>query len=144
MPNLFIIFILFIGLYGHKFMGVTYGIVIGILLDLFIGKKIGITAIMLGTIGVIGMMFDKNFSKDNRITIIIMVAISTIVFEIGAYILNYFINEIELQILPFIQILLIETIYNCMLTVIVYPLIQLLGNKIEDEYKGNKMLTRYF
>lgn len=144
MPNLFIIFVLFIGLYGHKFMGVTYGIVLGLLLDLFIGKKIGITAIMLGVIGVIGMMFDKNFSKDNRMTIIVMVAISTIVFEVGSYILSYFINEIELQIDLFIKILLIEAGYNCMLTIVVYPFIQLFGNKIEDEYKGNKILTRYF
>ena len=144
MPNLFIIFVLFIGLYGHKFMGVTYGIVLGLLLDLFIGKKIGITAIMLGAIGIIGMIFDKNFSKDNRMTIIVMVAISTIVFEVCSYILNYFINEIELQIMLFIKILSVEVIYNCMLTIVVYPFIQLFGNKIEDEYKGNKILTRYF
>lgn len=144
MPNLFVIFVLFIGLYGHKFMGVTYGIVLGLLLDLFIGKKIGITAIMLASIGIIGMMFDKNFSKDNRMTIIVMVLISTIVFEAGSYILNYFINETALQMLLFVKMLLIEVIYNCLLTIILYPFIQLFGNKIEDEYKGNKILTRYF
>ena len=40
MPNLFIIFILFIGLYYNKVAGITYGIILGILLDFFIGKKL--------------------------------------------------------------------------------------------------------
>lgn len=144
MPNLFVIFVLFIGLYAHKFMGVTYGIIFGLVLDLFIGKKVGITAIMLGIVGIIGMLFDKNFSKENRITLIVMVMASTIIFEVGEYILSYFINQTEIEILPFVEIVLIEAVYNALLTIILYPLIQKAGNKIETEYKGNKILTRYF
>ena len=75
MPNLFIIYVLFIGLFYNKIAGVTYGIASGILLDLFIGRKVGITAIMLATVGLIGGIFDKNFSKESRITIIIMVIV---------------------------------------------------------------------
>ena len=69
MPNLFIIYVLFIGLFYNKIAGVTYGIASGILLDLFIGRKVGITAFMLATVGLIGGIFDKNFSKESRITI---------------------------------------------------------------------------
>ena len=144
MPNLFIILALFIGLYANRVMGVTYGIVFGLLLDCFIGKKIGITAIMLGVVGVVGVIFDKNFSKENRMTLIVMVVISTIIFEVGEYILGYFIYKSSIEILPFIQILLIECLYNILITIILYPLIQIFGNKIETEYKGNKILTRYF
>lgn len=144
MPNLFVIFVLFIGLYAHKFMGVTYGVIFGILLDLFIGKKVGITAIMLGIVGIIGTIFDKNFSKENRITLMVMVIISTAVFEIGSYILGYFVYGTYIQIGSFIAILLIEIFYNVLLTIVVYPLMQIFGNMIEEEYKGNKILTRYF
>ena len=144
MPNLFVIFIVFIGLYSNKITGITYGIVIGLLLDLFIGKKVGITAIMLGVVAIMGVVFDKNFSKENRFTLIIMVMASTIIFEVGSYFLSYFIYENYIQIWPFIQILLIECVYNALLTIILYPLIQILGNKIEEEYKGSKILTRYF
>ncbi len=144
MPNMFIIFTLFIGLYAHKYMGVTYGIIFGILIDLFISKKVGITAIMLGSIGIMGAILDKNFSKENRITIILMVSIATLVFEIGAYILSFFVYKNNIQIWPFIQILLIECLYNALITIILYPLIQIIGNKIEEIFKGNKVLTRYF
>ena len=99
---------------------------------------------MLGIIGFVGMIFDKNFSKENRITLIVMVILSTIVFETGEYLVSFFINKFDLEIITFIQILLIECLYNSILTIILYPLIQNLGNRVETEYKGNKILTRYF
>ena len=99
---------------------------------------------MLGLVGLVGMIFDRNFSKENRITLIVMVLMATVIFEVGEYILGYFINNTYIQIWPFIEILLIECFYNVLITIIVYPLIQIFGNKIENEYKGNKILTRYF
>ncbi len=144
MPNVFVILVLFIGLYAHKYMGVIYGIIFGLLLDFFIGKKVGVTAIMLGIVGLVGMLFDKNFSKENRITLIVMVMISTAIFEIGEYLINYFVIRQTFELIPFIQVLLVECIYNAIITIILYPLMQISGNKIEKEYKGNKILTRYF
>ena len=144
MPNLFVILVLFIGLYAHKYMGVIYGIAFGLLLDFFIGKKIGITAIMLGIIGIIGMLFDKNFSKENRITLMVMIVISTIIFEVGENIINYFVLKSDIELLPFIEMILIECLYNAIIAIILYPLMQKFGNKIETEYKGNNILTRYF
>ena len=43
MPNIFIIFILFIGLFYTKTAGIVYGISFGLLLDFFIGRKVGIS-----------------------------------------------------------------------------------------------------
>lgn len=144
MPNLFVILVLFIGLFTGRGMGAMYGVIFGILLDLFIGRKIGMTAIMLGSIGLIAELFDKNFSKDSRMTIMIMVIGSTIIFEVGMYILNYFILSTNVEIIQFIKILIIEVIYNTILTIILYPLIQKAGYGIEKEFKRNKILTRYF
>lgn len=144
MPNLFIVFILFIGLYYNRIAGVTHGIILGILLDLFIGRKVGISAIMLGIVGLIGGIFDKNFSKDSRLTLIVMVILSTFIYEIGTYIIGYFIYKFDIELVKVIKILLVESFYNVILTIILYPLIKKFGNKIEEEYKGKKILTRYF
>lgn len=114
------------------------------MLDLFIGRKVGISAIMLGGVGLIGGIFDKNFSKESRITIMIMVIVSTLIYETGAYLLGYFIYGYSFEILLFVKILLIESLYNVIITIILYPIMQNLGYKIEEEYKGNKILTRYF
>lgn len=144
MPNLFVILVLYIGLFTNKTLGLTYGVVFGILLDLFIGKKIGITAIMLGSIGIIGAVFDKNFSKDSRITMMIMVMSCTMIYEIGMYILNYIMFSINIEIFSFIKILIAEVVYNIIITIIIYPLLQKTGYYIESKYKENKILTRYF
>lgn len=144
MPNLFVILVFYIGLFSGRSMGLTYGIVFGLLLDLLIGEKIGITAIMLGICGIIGGIFDKNFSKESKITIIIMVIGCTIIYEVGMYILRYTLLKSSSEILDFAKILLAETMFNVIITIILYPIIQKTGHKIENEYRGNTILTRYF
>lgn len=144
MPNLFVILVLFIGLFGTKPMGVIYGLVIGIILDLIIGTRVGINSIGLGLIGFLAAIFDKNFSKDSRMTIMVMGIAATAIFELLIYLLNYIFIGTSVEIINFIKILIIEIIFNLILTIIVYPIIQKSGYYIENEYKGNKILTRYF
>lgn len=143
-PNLFIIIILFLGLFAGKRLGVPLGIFLGILLDFFISKKIGITGIMLGIVGVLAGVLDKNFSKDSRMTIILMTVGITAIYEIGIYFLNYMIISINVEILAFIKILLIEILYNVIITIILYPLLQKAGYYIEESFRGKEILTRYY
>ncbi len=144
MPNIFVILVLFIALFGGTILGTTYGIAFGILIDLFIGKKVGITAIMLGSIGLLGGQFDKNFSKDSRITTMVMVIASTIIYEVGIYIINNIVFSANIEAIYFFKILFVEIIYNTLITIIIYPIMQKNGYAIERVYKGNKILTRYF
>lgn len=143
-PNLFIMLVLFISLFAGMKVGIPFGIFIGLFLDIIIGKNIGTSAIMFAIIGIIGGYFDKNFSKESRITIMLMVIGSTCIFEIGTYILQIAQLSIYVEIVPFLITLLIEVIYNTILTIILYPIIQKLGYRIEDNYKGQQILTRYF
>ena len=62
-PNLFIIFILFIGLFLGKTYGITFGVICGLIIDLFIGKKIGINGIVLGIAGFLRWSIYKKFFK---------------------------------------------------------------------------------
>ena len=144
MPNIFIIYAIFIGLFSGKNKGMIYGISIGLLLDVVVGNKIGIYTIALGGVELAAGIFAKNFSKDSKITIMLMVAGFTFAYEIIVYTLNHFLLETNLEIMVFIRILLIEIIYNIILTIIIYPLLKKFGYYIEHEYKGDKILTRYF
>lgn len=144
MPSLFVIFVLFIGLFSNRITGVIYGVIIGAILDLLIGTQIGINAVGLGIIGFLSATFDKNFSKDSRATIMFMVLGATLIFEVLVYILNYIVFSTNIEVINFIKILSIEIIYNLIIVIILYPLIQGFGYSIENEYKGNRILTRYF
>ena len=144
MPSLFVIFILFIGLFSNRITGIIYGIVIGAILDLIIGTKVGIYASGLGIIGFLSSTFDKNFSKDSRATIMFMVLGATLIFEVINYVLNYMLNGMSTELINFIKILAIEIIYNLIIVIILYPMIQKFGYGIENVYKGNRILTRNF
>ena len=143
-PNLFVIYILFIGLFVGKQWGLILGILFGVYLDIVIGRQIGISGIMLGIIGLLGEYLDKNFSKESRITIMLMIAGSTVIYETGCYIFNIVFLGINIEILAFIKILLIETIYNLLITIVIYSLIQKSGHALEDVFKAKNILTRYF
>lgn len=143
-PNLFVIFVLFVGLFANSTLGIAMGIFVGLVLDFLYGKSIGISAVMYCIIGYLGTYFDKNFSKENKLTIIFMVAGATLIFELGTYFLNSIILNFDREFYYFTKIVLIEIVYNVLLSIILYPLIQKAGYTIDRNFKRNNILTRYF
>jgi rod shape-determining protein MreD len=144
LPNLFVIFVLFIGLFTNSEFGVFFGVLFGIVIDCVYSKCIGITAIMLCVVGYLGAYFDKNFSKESKIPIILMVAGCTLIYEFGWFLLNSIIIGFDIEWLYLLKIAMIEAIYNVLLTIILYPLIQKMGYKVDRIFKRNNVLTRYF
>lgn len=134
-PNLFIILVLIIGLFIGKKVGLALGIVLGLYIDVVNGKIFGQVALMLGIVGLLGEYLDKSFSKESRITLMLMVASTTIIYEVGIYIINIIKLNASIELALFLKILSIETIYNTIITIIMYPIIQRLGEKLESTFK---------
>jgi len=140
-PNLFVIFILIIGLYGNNFLSMLYGIICGIWIDSLYGEVIGISSAMFCLIGFIATWFDTLWSKDEKISIIIMVILSTLFFEFGSYFIKSIILDFELEVKIFFKILFLEELYNVLLTIIFFGLIKKLGYIMERKLKRNNMYT---
>lgn len=144
-PNLFIIFAIFLGLFTNHYFALIMAVIMGLTIDFEVGRtSVGTTAIMLTIIGVLAAYLDKNFSKDSKITILLMVLVGTIIYEIGLYGLNIFVYGFETQMNIFIKMLFIEVIYNLLLTLILYNPIRKIGNIMERNFKERNILTRYF
>lgn len=143
-PNLFIVYILFISLFTNKVMSISYSLFWGTFLDVIYNEKIAIYLGAFLCISFISILFEKNFSKDSRMTIMFMVFGLTIIYEVIVLIFRYVLYSINLDILSFIKILTIEIVYNILITIIIYPMFQSFGYSLENEYKGNKIITRYF
>jgi len=144
MPNIFIILMLYIGLYMGRTMGIIYGIIFGIFIDIWIGRTLGLTSIGLALIGIISGILDRTFSKDSRLIVLIMGIVCTIIYEVLLYFMQFIVNGINVEILQFVKMLSIEVIYNVIIIIILYPLMKFTGYEIENEIKGDKILTRYF
>ena len=143
-PNLFIVLALFIGLYLGRMYGLGLGIVFGFLLDFFVSKRIGLNAIMLGISGLLGGVLDKSFSKESRITFMIITMVVTVLCEVVSYTLQIILLNADANFINFMKIILIEAIYNAILIIILYPLIQKLGNKTEEIFTETKSFMKYY
>jgi len=143
-PNLFIVFILFIGLYLGKNYGFLLGVIFGLMLDFFIGKRIGLYGIELGVAGIIGGILDKSFSKESRLTFMMMTILTTIICESINYALQIIVLGVNIEIINFMNIIFVEIIFNAIIVIILYPLIQKTGNKIEEIFTQRKSLMKYY
>ena len=131
-------------LFVGKKVGFILGIVFGIILDFLLGQAIGVSAFLLALIGLGAEYLDRSFSKDSRIMLMLIVIAGTVFFETGYYIFKILKYGAIFEFVPFIKILIIEIIFNLILTIILYPLIQKMGNKLEDIFKRKKILSRYY
>ena len=57
-------------------------------------------------------MLAKNFSKDSRITIMLMAAGTTLICELTSYIIQIIVFKLSLEIVSLIKILAVEILYN--------------------------------
>lgn len=144
MPNLYVILVLFIGLFVKRKVGLAMGVVFGIYLDIVLGKSVGITGLVLGIVGALAEILSKNFSKDSRFTIMLMVISTTFIFESVIYVFNILRTDAVFEIFSFLKILLVEIIFNSLLTIILYPLMKKAGYYLENIFEDKVMLTRFF
>ncbi len=128
----------------NKKLATICGVVLGIYLDILTSKQVGISAVLFAIIGYIAGFLDKSFSKESKITIILMVIGSTFAYETVLYVYTIVSNNVPLDVLGFAKILLIELLFNGLLTIILYPIIRDLGNISERIFKENKLKPGYF
>ena len=98
----------------------------------------------MGIIGFLGGYLEKNLSKDSKITIILLVISATAGYEIFSYLYRGIVLSSNIEMFIFIKKLLVEVLFNTLITIIIYPLIQKFGYKMEDIFRSQQILTRYF
>ena len=142
MPNLFVVFTLFVGIFIGQRIGIAVGL--GIVVDVIIGKQVGFTGIALGIVGYVGELLDKNFDKNNLLTLLAMVAIVTFGYELVNMFYIIVRNGLNFNIFIFLIMIIVEVLFNVLLVMIFYPLIKKIGHYFEEVFKVKRVLTRYY
>lgn len=143
-PNLFIVFMMLIGLFLGKEYGFFWGIAFGMIIDLFIGKNIGVNAISLGTAGFMAGVLENNLSKESRFSVMIITIILTFISELVAYIMQVILNSGTLSILAFFKIMLIEILYNVIVVIIIYSKFRKFGEYLENILYDRHKIVQYY
>lgn len=144
MPNLFLVFTLFVGIFIGQRIGIAVGLFVGIVIDVIIGKQVGFTGIALGIVGYVGELLDKNFDKNNLLTLLAMVAIVTFGYELVNMFYIIVRNGLNFNIFIFLIMIVVEVLFNVLLVMIFYPLIKKIGHYFEEVFKVKRVLTRYY
>lgn len=80
-PNLFVLLVLFIGIFINGKVGAIFGFFAGLYTDFLFSNHIGISAVIYTFIGYSGTILENRFSRDSKITILLMSAIVVAIYE---------------------------------------------------------------
>lgn len=116
--------------------GIGFGFLFGFYIDILNGRVVGISAILFCLIVFLAEYVYKNISNENKATMMLLVASSTLLFESLGYVFYIWKLGVTLELVSFTKILVIEILYNVIITIILYPLIQKGSNVLYDIFKN--------
>ncbi|HZK44148.1 MAG TPA: rod shape-determining protein MreD [Syntrophomonadaceae bacterium] len=120
LPDLILIFVVFLALLNKPRNAFFYGFLCGLLEDLYIGSFIGINALAKGATAYLISRLGRNVFKDNILIGIITVMFGTIingVFLVLLSLISYNVFHLDINILPN---MLYQSIYNILLATPIY------------------------
>ena len=69
---------------------------------------------------------------------------TTFICEIISYIIQIILFNLKIEILTFLRIITIEALFNVILIIIIYPLIEKSGEALKKTFKEKEILTKYY
>lgn len=139
-PNLFLIYVVFLGIAFNKYIAYSLGIIMGLFLDLTIGQYLGLFAIGLGIAALISNILKNRINYINRITVSTIIAILTITYNITIYLLNIIVTDINIELMQFIKVVFIEILYNSLIIILIYPILKKKIEKIQEIFEFKNIL----
>jgi len=138
-PNLSVIIIVSFALLRGSKEGAIIGFAAGLLADIIFGVSRGYLALIGACIGYFCGKFNKDFYSENLVLPFMLTLISTIVY--GLAVSLPFILRGKLNYIYFIKdIILPETIYTMILSIIVYQIVYVINRAIERNENTNRKI----
>ncbi|MBF8984316.1 rod shape-determining protein MreD [Lutibacter sp. B2] len=140
LPNTaLLIVIVFSILWGEK-KGAVIGFITGLLQDILVGSFVGINALIYMLIAYNIGNFQKILFKDTYLTPVFFAIISTSIYHVSYYSVMYMTNNPVEFLIVFKNIVLPETIYNGIVSVVIYRWIYNLTRKsyMKEKIRGSK------
>lgn len=101
--------------------GSIAGVILGILLDMYQGRNLGLSALIFFYIAIFIGGFNKKFFKDNYLILLVLTVAATLVYEATMYIFAIFAYSQKFMILSLLRNLFIEIAMNILVGAIIYP-----------------------
>lgn len=120
--NMGIVFIVAISTLCGQGVGISIGLVYGVLSDIFFGKAFGIYTLLFLGIGFFCGHMSKRFSKENKSALVMVTSLATLVFEVFCYGFFFLIYRYEILFWQLLKTIGLEMLYNMFLARILFQL----------------------
>ena len=130
-PNLTLIYLTYLSIYIGINRASIIGLILGLIIDITVGKYFGLYSLLFFLLGLVyGSIKDKVF-KENILTIIILVALATLVENVlSLLIVGFGMNNIFIHVFRILESIVANVIISAGLF---YP-INYLINKVEEQW----------
>ena len=123
-PNIGIVLVCALGIVDGTHVGGVTGLVYGLIVDINFGKSVGVFMMLYLIIGVIAGYLKNKISKDNKLSLVFMVLITTIIFELINCGVSVMLYGTEFSFIYLMKVIFIEEAYNMFITFVLFrPLI---------------------
>ena len=130
-PNLMIILTSSFGFMRGDREGLIIGFFCGLLCDIFYGDILGFYALMCMYIGFVNGKFSRIFYPEDIKLPIALIVVSDLTYGIVCYILQFLLRGKFDFPYYFTRVILPEAVYTIMVTIILYPLILKINERLE-------------
>jgi len=137
-PNLTIAVIVCVAFRRNTIEGAIVGFFCGLIQDAVSGRVIGFYALLGLYLGVIIGKSNKKLNKENALIAIFLTFVSTIVYEYVVYFFTTVFRAPLDFIYPFKNIILTEVIYNSVISIIAFIIVNRIHKKIERYEKNSR------
>lgn len=136
-PNILLILTVSFGVMRGSKEGMIIGFVSGLLLDIFFcfGSLFGFYALLFTLVGYLNGLFHRMFFSDDIKLPLVLIAVSELLFGIFVYIFMFMMRSKFNFSYYFKNIILPELVYTVIISLILYPIILKVNQKLETEEK---------
>lgn len=122
-PNLILISCIVVSMWYGLYIGSFYSLLIGIITDLVFGNTLGLFTISYAITGTIVGLFNYNYRKENKTSLVYITIIGTAIFELVEYIFYLMVTSNYSSIFYLIRQITISSILNIVIVYIIYSLV---------------------
>ena len=142
-PNTAIIIVVSMALLRGSTEGAICGTAAGLLQDVLFGSSIGYYALLGMLLGYFAGKFNKGFYRENYALPIIVSIAASIAYESLIFFTSVLFSGNTMYFYFFIKIILPETVYNAVATIIIYRILFSVNSALEEKEKyKRKLFTR--
>lgn len=135
-PNLLLILTFSFGFMDGRRMGMLYGVLAGLMLDLFYSGPFGFYTLFYVYVGYINGICTKYFYEDYVTVPLILSVANELAYNLYVYVFRFLIRG-RLDFLYYFRELMVpETIFTVVTTLFVYRLLLLINRKLKDYESG--------